>query len=313
MVVLLLLAPLVAEVQFGTTVLSQIGGFLLQPPLYGCGALVVREVARRTGGGWPAIVLLGGVYAIVEEAVAEPTWLTPALFSHPIGVWGGVFTVYAAFNFGLHAVWSIGLPILLIEMLFPSRRYQPWLGRAGIAVCLVVYAATMTFAGLVFYGQPQVRLHPVQMAVFALIGVALAIVAVRWAHPAASNGRAAPRPWVVFLVVLVACALWFAFLVASDSGDRLPGYAAPLVLAAEVVVAAPVLGLLHCWTASAKWSDAHRVAVIAAAMIPDMLPGYQWLTKPQDIAFKAVVNVAMLAFLVVLAYHRRKGRVDVEG
>jgi hypothetical protein len=38
-----------------------------------------------------------------------------------------------------HAVWSIGVPIAMVEALVPGRRTTPWLGRVGLAVTAVLY------------------------------------------------------------------------------------------------------------------------------------------------------------------------------
>jgi hypothetical protein len=65
--VLFLLAPLIAEVLFGATPITRIGALIPVVPLYGGGALLIRELARRRGGGWARIALLGAAYAIVEE------------------------------------------------------------------------------------------------------------------------------------------------------------------------------------------------------------------------------------------------------
>jgi len=47
----------------GNISIEGIWGLLLLAPLYGCGALLIREVARRTGRGWDAahgLALAGG-------------------------------------------------------------------------------------------------------------------------------------------------------------------------------------------------------------------------------------------------------------
>jgi hypothetical protein len=38
-------------------------------PLYGGGAVLIREVVRRRGGGWPAIVVLAAACGVVDAAV----------------------------------------------------------------------------------------------------------------------------------------------------------------------------------------------------------------------------------------------------
>src|SRR5581483_10578362 len=74
---LLLLAPLVAEFLLGDFTLRQIGFIVIFIPQYGGGALLVREVARRVGGRWPTIVLLALAYALVEEGFTTQSLFNP--------------------------------------------------------------------------------------------------------------------------------------------------------------------------------------------------------------------------------------------
>ena len=75
-VLLTLLAPIVAEFLLGDFSIRKIGIALALLPLYGGGALLIREIARRTGRGWPTIVLLAVAYSLLEEA-----FLTQSLFN----------------------------------------------------------------------------------------------------------------------------------------------------------------------------------------------------------------------------------------
>ncbi len=47
--------------------------------LYGSGAIVTCELARRRGLGWISIMLLGAVYGIFEEGLVVNTWANPWL------------------------------------------------------------------------------------------------------------------------------------------------------------------------------------------------------------------------------------------
>ena len=311
---LLVLSPFVAELQFGSTALSDVGGFLLEIGLYGSGAVAIRELARRSGRGWPAMLLLGFAYAVVEEGLTEPTWFNPGLFQHPLGVVAHVNTVYALFNAGYHAVWSILLPIVLTEVLFPRVARDPWLGRTGLVVCAVLYAVFAAGMGVLFYlvfgpvayHQP-IHARPVPMLVAAVLG-ALAVVAAFRLPARAGSSTSAPGPWLVFLTGLAGGLLWFGLLIGSDSAGTLPQWTAVPAVLVELAVPVAAAAVARRWTAAASWSDRHRVALIAGAMLPQMLPGYQWLHAPGDIAFKIVLNVAMLALLATLA--RRRGPAD---
>ena len=66
---LLLLSPVVAEFLLGDFTVRQLGFVAFFLPLYGYGALLVRELTRRRGRGWPTMLLLALAYAFVEEGL----------------------------------------------------------------------------------------------------------------------------------------------------------------------------------------------------------------------------------------------------
>jgi hypothetical protein len=48
---------------------------VLLAPLYGGGALLIRELARGAGRGWPTILLLALAYALLEEGITTMSLL----------------------------------------------------------------------------------------------------------------------------------------------------------------------------------------------------------------------------------------------
>lgn len=67
---LVVLAPLIGEFLVGDFPVGQIYLICFVLPLYGFGALLIREVARRTGRGWPAMVSLAYVYGVLEKVLS---------------------------------------------------------------------------------------------------------------------------------------------------------------------------------------------------------------------------------------------------
>ena len=61
---LLFVAPLVAEFLLGNLPIKLLPALVVLAPMYGGGALLIREAVRRTGRGWPSVLLLGMAYAI---------------------------------------------------------------------------------------------------------------------------------------------------------------------------------------------------------------------------------------------------------
>jgi len=72
-----LLAPLVAEYLLGSLPVSLITILPLMAAMYGSAALLIREAARRSGGGWMTIALLGAAYGFVEEGFVTQSLFNP--------------------------------------------------------------------------------------------------------------------------------------------------------------------------------------------------------------------------------------------
>src|SRR5215217_6489516 len=83
--VLVVFAPVLAEVLFGATPITNPGALLPDVAVYGCGALLIRELVRRRGLGWISILMLGVAFGIVEEGLALQPCLTRACLMR--GTW----------------------------------------------------------------------------------------------------------------------------------------------------------------------------------------------------------------------------------
>jgi hypothetical protein len=191
---LFVLAPVTAEVLSGSTpILVLVRNpvlFFLNFPFYGGGALLVREVVRRGHLGWASMLWLGAAYGIFEEGVVLNTWADP--WAPPVcAVVKGVATGLCDYSrvgginllwaFGLttyHAVVSITIPILLVELTFPGRAGRLWLRRRGIALCalgeggVLVFGILLSIADFRAHGQQGPLLHPylIELAVIAGCG-----------------------------------------------------------------------------------------------------------------------------------------------
>jgi len=165
--------------------------FLLLASLYGSGALVARELAHRWGKGWPSVLLLGAAYGIVEEGLAvksffDPNWMDLG----PLGVygrWAGVNWVWSVGLTIYHATFSIGIPILLVGLLFPAQRNRPWLSSNGLRWIVVLLVAVTFFINLALTPyRPSVLAHLVAAAGVVGLGI--------WARRAGSPQPAANLP-----------------------------------------------------------------------------------------------------------------------
>lgn len=306
---LLLLAPTVGEFLLGNIPISQYASVIVLVPLYGAGALLVREVGRRCGG-WPTIALFAAAYALVEEApvdqmVFNPGYLGQEAFPQGTVIPGlaisGTLVVY---SLALHTVWSICVPIALVEAFDPTPA-EPWLGVRGVVLTAVVFVA-----GCVFLGVSQA--HDLDFvgttAQFAVSGMAillLVLVGVRVGRrpaPAVVDGTA-PRPWLVGLASFVLTSGYWL-----SSG--VPG-----ALAQAVVLAlATALGVLlvRRWSRRPDWAGRHRLALAAGAAATYALwfgpaQAHEAGTAPGEAALGAVVFGTAVLLVVVLGF-RSLGR-----
>ena len=137
-IALFFLSPLIAEFLLGNVAIDGIIAIFFLAPMYGGGALLIRELARRSGGGWPTIFVLGLAYSTWEEALVTQLLFNPTY--HGLSLAGaiipglGVSATQIINIVTLHTVWSVAVSICLVELFVPKRRTEPWLGPVGLVI-----------------------------------------------------------------------------------------------------------------------------------------------------------------------------------
>ncbi len=259
---LFMLAPLVAEFLLGNFAIDAVVAGLFCAPMYGGGAVLVREVVRRAGRGWPTIFLLAMAYAVVEEGLVIQTLFNPSYFglhllrdsyipAMGMGAWWTLFVLT------LHTVWSISVPIALVEALVRDQN-EPWLGKTGLAVITLVF---MFGAAIIFWGtqrQEHFVASSSQLIGAALVVVGLIVAAFLVSAPQRRIDRQAPAPWKVGV---------FSFLIASTFfGLRYLLTDWPIVAAYLLMFGGVAISLIR-WSARADWGPVHRVALAGGALL----------------------------------------------
>ena len=126
--------------------------FLVVCILYGGGAVMVRELTCRWRKGWAAVLLLGAAFAVVEEGLMMKSFFDPAWGGlGPYGAYGRWMGVNWVWSLALtisHAIVSIGVPVLLVHLLFPARRNEPWVGRWTFRLLAILFTADVMFGAL---------------------------------------------------------------------------------------------------------------------------------------------------------------------
>jgi hypothetical protein len=297
---LVLLAPLVAEYLLGNISIHQLGVFFFLVPMYGGGALLVRELARRGGRGWPSMLLLASAYGLLEAGLLDMSLFNPSYLGQDFQSVAHVpflgISAYWGLAFVLgHAVWSISVPIALVESFVPHRSATPWLGRTGLAVTAVAFV----LGSLLIFWDHQVtqkflptapQVVGTAAAVVALAGAAFAIG--RRPRPAldrTGTDRAAPRPLLVVAAAFVAASLYLLVFV--------PGWPGVAMGTAVVAATAVVIGR---WSRRSGWAAAHRLAVAGGALLTYAWVGFTQVPLVGSTGTVKLLGNAVLALAAVI-------------
>src|SRR6266849_9119200 len=160
LVSLVIIAAFLAEFLTGSNSIPQVIAYppslLFNVALYGSGVLLIRETTIRWRKRWGAVLLLGGAYAVGEEGFAAKTMInpnSPIIGNQAYSHWMGVNWVPLASLTVFHSAFSIAVPLLLIELLFPETKGRRLLGNVGLAITMVLYGLTV-FVLTAWLGDP---------------------------------------------------------------------------------------------------------------------------------------------------------------
>ncbi|HEY0606310.1 MAG TPA: hypothetical protein VGD58_25530 [Herpetosiphonaceae bacterium] len=277
------LAPVLAEYLVGyDTSTGDPGallfGLLFLAPLYGCPALIIREVTRRAGRGWPTMMLLAFGFGVIQAGLIDHSLFNPSY--RDIDYWQAMLipTYVPALGIGVdptldfilgHVIWSFSLPIALVETFVPERRTTPWLGKFGMALVVVLY---LLISALIF--NDHVTSEQFLPSPGQLIGAAAVVVACFVAafavgrQPRQLVDRPVPSTWRVGCLAFAALNLSYVI----DVGLALlnVGVAFDATwwdVAGSVVMVAGLAIAVTLWSRSTAWNAAHRLALAAAALL----------------------------------------------
>jgi hypothetical protein len=299
---LLFLAPWVGEFLLGNSPLQNLPALPILVPLYGAGALLIREAARRTGRGWPAMLLLALAYGVIEAGLVDQSLFNPSFEGHefqkvtPVPLLGISAANAMSFLVG-HVVWSIGIPIAIVELLARDHRAvpAPWLGKVGLVATGIGYVGGCVMFFFILYADERFVAAPAQLAgaaaaALALVALALTVPARSPARPHTPTGRAVPGPWLLGVVSFV----WSSAFLARPENWTGVAMGAGLVAIAAVVVA-------H-WARQERWSPRHLFALSAGALLTYAWGGFllTGLLRPHDrVAWTGNVLFALAALALI--------------
>ncbi|MEK5645833.1 hypothetical protein BK138_32110 [Paenibacillus rhizosphaerae] len=265
---LFFLAPLLGEYLLGNISIRHIAGLIVLAPMYGGGALLIREAARQTGRGWPTMALLALAYGIAEPALFDRSLFNMSFDGRDfqdatyIPLFGISVSNTIAFCVG-HAVWSISVPIAIIESLAPNRRMMPWVGPFGLFVTCALF-----MAGVYMIFQDHVKTEhflpsTMQLVVSAIVvlGFIVAAFAVRRKQLIRTNLQA-PNKWLVGATSFAISSLFF---VLGESWWS---------VVVKILLLGLMIGLVINWSKRSGWRLRHQVALTGGLLLTYVWGGF---------------------------------------
>jgi hypothetical protein len=264
-ITLFFVAPFVAEFLLGNLPAKLLIALIVLAPMYGGGAILIREFARRSNRGWPTMLLLGVAYALIEEGFIDQSLTNPDY----LGIHGhfldpafvpalGIGFWWLIFMFNLHVFFSTATSIALVESLFPSRRTTPWLGNIGLAIFAVLFLLGGFAIARQTYRKDHYLTSTPQIIGIAIAAIALILIAFRLpAELTPSTKTSIPRPWIGSLIALV-----FGFLMLI-----IPMHWNWGAVASFVALDAAFLLILATLSRRPAWQPIHTLSIAAGGAL----------------------------------------------
>ena len=267
-VALWFIAPVLAELLSGSTPLNEYFNpfiIVIFGMLYGSGAILIREIVLRWKKGWVSLLLLGMAYGIYEEGLMvrsffDPNWVDLG----KLGVYGRVFDVNWVWTEHLtifHALISIAASIAFIEMLYPDKHTESWIGTRGLIWNALAFAASLTVGALLNpYDAPDGWLGMCWLAIAALTLAA-------WRIPSTVRMPrvvTVPRPRRFWWTGFHGTFGQFYLLYVTGENNNPPFVVTMILLALYDLF---LLWLVVRWSgAGQSWDDRHKLALIIGSL-----------------------------------------------
>jgi hypothetical protein len=309
---LAILAPLIAELGVGSIPASQAWTLPFFGYVYSAGALLIRELVRRRRLGGGSMLALGLAYGLVEEGLALSSLTSTTLY--PVADWAprllGFNTAFSLWVLPYHAVFSIVVPIVIVDLIFPRLRTQPYLRTSGLIVWAV---ALLLGVGVIRLSLTWMDPHHVDSAPHLVaVGVLVAALVV-WGllrHPVVPRDRPLPRPRSLVAIGGVSVAGYFALLMQLPGAEHsayLPDRLAWLAPLLALALLAAGAAICRRWSSSTRWSPVHSAALVAGALPAHSLLGLIVLPlgTPDRIALVAIMSAEVVGGIWLVRRSRR--------
>jgi hypothetical protein len=305
---LFLIAPIFGELFSGSSPLNEYINpvtFITLSLLYGCGAIIVRELTVRWQKGWLSIFILGAAYGIYEEGILVQSFFDPGWVDlGDLAVYGrvaGINGVWAEHLTVFHMLISIAASIAFVEALHPEQRTSRWVTRRGWWILNWVGVLS-----LVIPWKIMVKYDSGGWWFLSWIAVLVLGIIARYApaHPLPPRERKTPAPWKFFLTGFLGFLIQFVIVYSSAEKQTTPF---PVIMLSLLLFDLFMLWLLLRMSGNGSaWDDRHRMALIIGALSFFLILGPLATNGQYPVMY---FSHPVFLFLLWLAYRSVKRRV----
>lgn len=298
-IVLFFLAPIFGEYLLGILSFSEIVYVLFLAPMYGGGALLIREITRGAGRGTVTMLILGIAYGLIEEGIIDQMLFNRFYLSEQdqwdsyiafLGI-DGRLSIYVL---AMHAIWSICIPIIIVESLFPERDNKPWLSRTGLGIISAIFILGSAYLCYSTAKDEKFFASTPQLIGTMIVVILLAFVSFKIGrHTSVPTTTTAPKPLVIGTVSFFASSLFMLT-------DSLKGWVS---FSACVLLATVFFTIVYHWSSRIGWSDMHRIAIAGGGILT-----YAWLGL---FSGSIIFGCGAIILLFVAARKLRKSKVSL--
>ncbi len=318
-ITLMAMAPLLTEVLPGATRFSSIFVFPIEMCVWGGCCLLIRAAIRKWELGWVNMLLLAIALSIAEEYLIQQTSLAPMVIRLKSVTYArsfGVNYVYFLWAMIYEPVFVVFLPVYLVELIFPERKHETWLSKAGlIVVCIFfVLGAYLAWFSWTQIARPKV-FHvpafspPMAAIIIAVVAIAILIFTSLGLLKNKQTNPAPLKPWNPW-VLGIAGALWATILygIVVLAFGQFPDFPSLAALCIGVLLIIVALVLIPRFADDLRWQSKHVYGLIYGTITGSMLVGFIgfWGTPNADLYFKIIVNIIAVVWMIPLGLNVKR-------
>jgi len=295
--VLFFLAPAIGELLSGSSPPLEFFNpisLLFLSSLYGGGAIVVRELKVFWKKDFRAIILLGAAYGILEEGLLvksffDPNWVDLGILG-VYGRWLDVNWVWAEMLTIYHSIFSISIPIVLVELAYPERRLENWVSKRA----LKLLTAILAFDTVIGYFFLTNYLPPLPHYLTAFTVMSL-IVYLAYKLPAQKDkvNKKKGDPRILFIVGLTGSTCFFLLFWA---GPHIIDHPIILMISGILLVFG-IFKFLKRFDWNNHTSDLNRLAVVSGALSFPIFLSFLQEPNAKGMAFVGLATIFGLLLL----------------